>query len=257
MPTHLYELRAADHLNNTGVSLLQRSCYRQAVLTFADAMSLIKIASSRPIEVYASYQGIAPVQLREEYFNEIQIKLRKAAQRLANPIPSTVDISDEITIKVVSDDESPTTFYRGCLTNAAHLLRVEPVESEAPSKHDLAVQSSVLLYNYGIAYRCLSSLSASVEDMKKLDHGALHLFNLSFSALPSRSCLSGCYIEAKIPRIKLGALLVLRHLVDLSHRLGFESERAEYSRRLILLCDEISRLEAIEGELSVPAAPVA
>ena len=47
MSVFLCEFKAAVHLNNTGVSLLKRRCYRQAMATLSDAIAILKAVSAR------------------------------------------------------------------------------------------------------------------------------------------------------------------------------------------------------------------
>jgi hypothetical protein len=93
MSTYLYDFKAAFYLNNAGVSLLERRCYRQALKTLSDALSIMKAASSR-LDV-SSTGPEAPTLQGKESSTDIQGKCIAAAQRLASPDPTAGEIVQE------------------------------------------------------------------------------------------------------------------------------------------------------------------
>jgi hypothetical protein len=213
MTTYLYDFKAAVHLNNTGVSLLQRRCYRQAMNTLSDALSIMKAVSSR-LEASSTE---APTLQGEEFSTDIQGKLRDATQRLASPRPSTVEMCKNISVQVLSDDSSPTAVEPSLLeedcdtgspcSQVIYLIRMEPADFEVPSEKDMAFESSTILYNYGMAYRCLSSLSTFTPFAPKLDSRAFQMFHLAYSTLLSHHDMNQRLMSAQFSRIILTALL--------------------------------------------------
>jgi hypothetical protein len=252
--TYLYEFKAAVHLNNTGVSLLQRRCYRQAMKTLSDALSIMKAVSSR----LDASSTEAPTLQGKEFSTDIQGKLRDAAQRLASPRPSTAEMCKNISVQVLSDDSSPTAVEPSLLGEACdtgspcsqviYLIQMEPADFEVPNEKDAAYESSTILYNYGMAYRCLSSLSTSIPFTPKLDNGAFQMFYLAYSTLLTHHGMDQRLMSAQFSRIILTALLSLHHLVDLAHQFGRESDRHGYFIRLRDLQNSIRRLGVMDGK---------
>jgi hypothetical protein len=243
MATSIYELKAAAHLNNTAVSLILSRSYLKGMKTLSDALSIIKEASSRQARTKACSQAqIAQVLPGNDNFAAIQERLRKAGERLSNQEP--FQVQKDTNIAVLSNEERPTC----SLSNVKHLIRMDSFDfEEGLSENDLAVATSIIFYNFAIAYRCISSLSTtSVSNAKEHDIRALRLLHLSEAA--SRK------ISSQLYRSHLVNLLVLNNLVQLSHQLGFdEGKRNEYATRLGRLRHIICKLEAIEGVL--PACP--
>jgi len=235
----LYGFRAVVHLNNVGVSLLQRRCYRQAMLTFGDAIAIMKALSPAKASEDNSFDH-APVLPAIEVSSDIEGKLKRAAQRLAKPIPSKIPSMGALPLEVLSDDE---ILKAEANTAKLYLICLDTIEFEAADYSEFNFVSSVILYNHGIAYRCLGALSSSLPFVEKLDKGALHMFTLAY-ATANQAILMG-----KQSQVLLIATLALRNLVQLSQHLGHLTEGNEYNRRLSFLHDEIKLLGAIEEKL--------
>jgi hypothetical protein len=251
MPGNRYDFKAVAHLNNTGVCLIQRQCYHQAIETFNDAISIVKVMlCSRLTDLTSRGHAV-----------DVQDKLRKAAMRLSTSKPSTVEFVKNISVEVLSDDESPTHFYCGknshSLTNGVYLVRIEPDYFDIPSKNALAIHSSTILYNYGMAYKCLSSLSTCIPRARKYNAGALHVFKTAHSALLSLDYSGEDNRRTPFHPFLLLNLLVLHHLVELTHQRGVECVQNEYSSYLGRVRYEIIKLVAVEGNFSAPAAGAA
>jgi hypothetical protein len=260
----LYQFKAAVYLNNTGVSLLQRRCYRQAVETFRDAIIVIKAPSpsSSPIEDHATSRGLeAPVLERRGCFLAMQEKLRVAAQRLSNPMPSTGDIANQISVQVLSDDEGPNSLLCGAYLQATgslcsdasktvYLVRMEPADFEDPSEKDAAVEASVILYNYSMGFRCLYSASTSPLFATRFHSASFDIGRNAYSTLTTRG-------NGDIARTIFVALIVIRHLVDLSHQLGRERDYNEFLSHHCILQASVRKLGAMQSKLGERAASAA
>jgi hypothetical protein len=240
MATSIYELKAAAHLNNTAITLILSRSYLTGMKTLSDAVSIIKDASSRQARTQAGSQAHVAQVLpwMDTSFAAIQERLRKAGERLSNQEPFPVNKNTHIA--VLSDEERPTF----SLSKVKHLIRMDSFGFEdVLSENDLEVATSIIFYNYAIAYRCLSSLStASMPNAKEHDSRALRLLHLAYSA--SRNS------ALQFNRSQLVNLLVLHNLVELSHQQGLDEGRQhEYATRLGYLRHIIYKMEAIEGQL--------
>jgi hypothetical protein len=225
---HLDEFKAAVQLNNTAVSLLERRCYRQAVSTLCDAISII-----------GSTTSYRPTDRTESHDPHVITSVRAAAQRLSNPQPCSEEHAHNMSVHVLSDDENPAVIepcfleslkiwgsndspgFRG---NAKyHVVRMESVDLGVSTGY-VSVLSSIVLYNYSIGFLCLGSLSTSSTVREQLDRGAFQLLAHADSTLSSTE-LS----DESNPCLLMNLILLLQ-LVDMAPTLGEECE--DYMNRL-------------------------
>lgn len=95
----IYEYRAAVHLNNTGVLLLDKRCYRLAMATFYDS---ITVMNETLLQGDHKARFFDPTRTRQD----IEQKLHRAAQCQPNPNPSSSSMATDLAINIISDDES-------------------------------------------------------------------------------------------------------------------------------------------------------
>jgi hypothetical protein len=245
------EHRAAISLNNTGVTLLQRRCYRQGIATLHDAVAAMSSASRR-IDQREDSPKDGPHCSRESHCMETMIQ--QAAKRLAKPEPS-VDLNtvSQYDLQVLSDCENPsvlqgyphrniststpptpstTTPTTGFDNNPAFLLRIEVLNYEASTEHNFDLQASVILQNFGVANRVMAGLTDDLHSKHELHVGAMRVFTSSYSIL-TNSCESGDNMEeTDLQRFVFTATPVLQNLVELSTLLGLDHNGQEYRSRL-------------------------
>jgi hypothetical protein len=237
MSNGLYELRAAAHLNNVGVSLLhQTGSFQLALKTFADALAIIKAVTTQPAEEACSKECI------EE-------KIQAAAHRLSKPASCAVRASKKIALEVLSDDEIDSSFprgqKRGSNKDTFYLVRMEAVDYLAPNENALSVAAATIFYNYAIACQCLASTPHAKKGMQML--------RFSLSTISCCKTEGSDYFEPQFRRISLVTMLTLCQLVDLSHQFGMPGKCKEYLSRLSSVRYDFSRLTAMESKL--PAHP--
>jgi len=287
MSSYLYHFKAAVHLNNTALTLMQKRCYRQAAETLIDAVAVLKEASclsvfkqdtslevsSRPSEIKSN---------EENTVDSLKEKLTKASQRVSKPEPCTPEQDALIHLHVISDDEHPSAVkHYGAqqakilsdkhehnaypssyevlsfhmMMNIAHVLRMEPADFEVPSEQDIDIESAVILYNYGVALQCLSTLPQTSEATEKLHVGSFHLFELAYSSLSSRDLgVLRTSAPSQLYRILLVARLSLDQLIKVAKVLHMEEEHYEYYKCLEYLQDSIPDFCLVSDESSTPRA---
>lgn len=159
-------IRAALSLNNTGVTLLERRCYRQALITLKEATRILQDpprATAKP----------------EEEANELQDLLQKATQRLTNPqIMNVNDRHSRLEIQAISLEDLILSAPPPA-TRILRPIRVEEFDSallpeyysgKATDSFDL--ESAVVVHNFGLAHVCISrSLGSSMSS-----HGTKSLY---------------------------------------------------------------------------------
>jgi hypothetical protein len=181
---------AAIALNNMGVSLLERRCYRQAMEAFSDAMTVMREISMLHKE--PSNMVYKRPSLRPSYTNDA--KLQKAIYNLAHcqrDVDPDHKSDSHINFCVLTE--------RGCTAVIGSALQDESifkssttflirVELERKSIHDCldrdrAFESAIILHNLGNAYKCLASVATSASTAKKNLESSLKIFELSYSVL--------------------------------------------------------------------------
>jgi hypothetical protein len=245
--TMIPDQRAAISLNNTGVELLQRRCYHQGMSTLKDAVAL---ASAALVNRGQGEDG-ADCSRQELYMEAV---LHQAAQRLAKPEPR-VSTESQFELQILSDYQSPAIFqeqqYRNpstarsnqitlppvpsIFTDHAYLLRIDALDFEPSSAGlNLELQSSILLLNLGIAYRCMADLVDEVSTKNELQVGAMRIFAYSYSVLMSKcETLFGDHVDdMDLQRLLLATILVLQNLVSLTSLLERHELFQEYTSRL-------------------------
>jgi hypothetical protein len=242
--------RAAISLNNTGVTLLQRRCYRQGIATLLDAVVAMSSASRR-INQREDCPNDGPPSSRETPC--IETMIHQAAKRLAKSEPS-VDRNtvSQYDFQVLSDcgnpfilqeyphhnlststpnNPSPAAPTTGFNNNPAFLLRIEALNYEASTEHNF--QASIILQNFGVANRVLAGLTDDLTSKHELHVGAMHVFISSYSILMNSSEIGDNMEETELPqRFVVMATSVLQNLVELSTLLGLHQYGQEYSSQL-------------------------
>jgi len=233
--------QAIVHMNNAGVSLLHCGDLHQAIETFTDALTIANLACrTKPIklDLLASQTGFT--QLGSVDIRQI---LEKAYDRLCHPKPSMLSNFD---LKVISDNENLVSIHSRYLAQGETKLSMDKrggnvaihtdhLDVELLGKEEeMAIQSSIVCYNYGIAYLGLSTLPASHPFVDKLYTGALKMFQLAFSTLTSHHWKIEKLQSQQMNRVLITGLFVLHNLLLLSTTLGMAEERNKYLHRLIV-----------------------
>jgi len=231
--------KAVVYLNNAGVSLLRCGDLRQAIETFADALAAAKLAC----RTKNTQNDSSPTDFTQHDSIDISLILEKAYHRLSHPKPSTQ--RSAVTLEVISDDENPAWIQCRCLDveekkessmdigGGNFVIHTEHLTVEVLSEEDMAIQCSVISYNYGVACLCLSTHPTSRPIVDKLYTGALKMFELAFSTLTSYHLTKDKLKSHQMNRVLITSLFAIRNLILLSATLGMAKERDEYLQRLV------------------------
>ena len=252
MSVYRCELKAAISLSNSGVALLERHCYRSAMECLSDAVSVMK----KVVDLQES-PPILPQKVPEE---TTQQKLQKAAHHISTSAPSSMAL--EFDLKVLSDAESPSVLQQELFApkdndnirkrETLYLVRMEPDDfQDSFSNEDLPSQAATILYNYGVAYHCLSFCVSDSSDTLGLIAGTLKLSHLAYITLSAPPPTHATYRELLI------TALCLQTLVKVSHLLGFGSDSLHYAELLAGLHPSVFALHLLELEFQSSTAPAA
>jgi len=265
----LFGKKATMELNNMGVSLLYRGCLRQAIETFTDALAVAQLFCRTKHNIFMNYNDrLASPTLFTQYDSvDVRKILEKAFDRLSQPKPSTLC---GIELEVISDDDNLASIHSRCLieeTDSSLNVRKENfviqmdhlnVNILSEEEDDMANQCSIICYNYGVAYLCLSALPASSPYVNQLYMGALKMFQLAWSTLTACYYLKKEKLQSyQTNRALITGLLVLRNLILLSSTLGMAKERDEYLQCLGDLKQSIHEFCDFHHVVSSPRARAA
>ena len=197
---------AAISLNNTGASLVERQCYNQAIAAFKDAVSVMKAvtatsaSSLRDPTKASSNQLTVPSPTHEDHCSTFHIEslLRKASHSLSNPHPDLDPTQGIVAVKirVLTHDESFAVTKetlrqeeRDFESSTSFLIRIETDTCSFINDQGrfLDIESSIMVHNFGSAYRCLATLADTPAVTIQLFQSAFKFSKLSYSIL--QNCL--------------------------------------------------------------------
>lgn len=192
-------------------------------------------------------QSLRMLRPRKKNASVIQETLHRAAQRLSLSQNTAKEISREIPLEVLADDEliqffqmrnSSSVCSKTATNSLTYIVRLETVHLEGGSKNDWALLTSIVFYNYGIAFQCLSATTSDLKFHQQFNNRAMHMLQMACSTLSSKRTFDASYIQRNHLQIQLISLLVLQPLSELSTRLGYVFEGKVHLTRISqLLCD--------------------
>jgi len=253
--TAFHNYRGAVALNNVGVTLIERRCYRQAIETLKDAIFVMRGVFNTATEKNSA-SGFASTSGTEA-------RLQRATERLVNPHP----VSSSSLINVISHDGTriqpsmlSSLLKEGKAPSHSVTIRIESADVDSPYARDPDLESAVMLFNFGIAHLCSSKLSKSEVASKKLNQAALKLFNMAYAIISNKtslSCMSDQDAERSCEVRLVIAAIVLKQVVEVLKDMGNHSEANQSMQRLIRLQSAISEMEQdinIVSDVSAAAA---
>lgn len=168
---------AAMSMNNMGVSMLSRHDYTGARETFRDAVALCD----------AVLEGGSLTSLSDI----VEHKLKTVSLRLAKSRQVTHREAPNLHTEILVDGETPSprtslSTLEGRSQQSVFATYIDPSLGTSYTDWDTAVDSSSLLMNLGTAYRCLSKLSKSATEARRLLNGAVQLWRHAYLRLCAR-----------------------------------------------------------------------
>ena len=145
--------RGAIHLNNCAVILLSRHLWTEAMDTFKDAIRIMTIAADEPGRAIMSEP-------------EMNMALHRAWQRTSIALPKTnTDTRQGPMLKVISTQFNPAAVFSTLSSSSSPqgiklIATIDPIDLEDWHSDATDLESSVILYNFGVAHSCLGSVSS-------------------------------------------------------------------------------------------------
>lgn len=245
----IQDYRAAIALNNMGVSLLERACYRQAMETLQDGIHVMK-------EVFRPDRSAAGSS------SEVDFKLHQAAQRVASPVRMCTPWLN-VSLQTLSFDLSlsPVLNY---LRESPSTTCFLPIRIDLPPEcgfgdfrlHEPDFESAIILYNFGVANLLLSKVASGTVS-EKLRGNAMSILNLASSVLSKRSSLCDDTLE-EASLLQLG-LMVFHTIIQVLVDAGDDLEASIVYERYDRLRDAVEALHESEwyADVEKVAAPAA
>jgi hypothetical protein len=216
-PSSGTKLQAIVALNNTGVSLLRRHLFRQALDTFTDAMKLFHASFSSSAEICCD---------SSEGFDQA---MQNARQRLSLPSPAQLSCPRVV---VVSNEDNPSTVYTTLLDERPSnkiffCIAMDSVDCE--EKRSLDLKAAILLFNTGAASSCLSTRATSNGargiGKSKLANNALCFFRFAEQLLSQLfTMIADSNVDIVMSQLLLLAMLLQHSVLASSWRLGLSDD---------------------------------
>jgi hypothetical protein len=215
--------RAAIALNNMGVSLLERRAYCEGMETLKDAIFVMKRVL-RPLTISPQDLGKMPNST-----SDAEAKVERASKRVANPHPTPSTMSIDVVSRCATfshRSDSGSVLQGGSSSPLRYPLRIEATDlvSLGEASRDADLESSIMLYNFGLAHLCMAKLA---KKPTKLQEGALTLFNMAYSVLAPLCDQEG---HGRREDMVLLAAIALNNIVALLTQMGMHSEANELAR---------------------------
>ena len=167
--------KAVIALNNSGVTLLQHGRYMEGLLTLKDALVLMK-HSLQP-------DNASSVSLLQQQ-DQVDVALQGAWHR-SSQVHEEKFASQDADIVVVTDQDNPFEVYNTIERNPGTLccVKIDPMEWESycPDSEKFNIESSIIMYNHGVAHLLASVLSPTSGDdvVDMCTQTSYHLFELA------------------------------------------------------------------------------
>jgi hypothetical protein len=188
-----------------------------------------------------------------------EAKVNRASKRMANPRP----VSSAISIDVVS--QCTTFSHRSCPSDSvlggggsssstlSSPIRIEATDLISLEDRDADLESSIMLYNFGLAHLCMAKI---VKTPIKLQEGALKLFYMAYTLFAPRCGQEGRGIRGDAVLLAT-ANSTLDNIVALLTQMGRYSKANESDQELARLGRAIQEFQGryhLEAQVCAAAA---
>jgi hypothetical protein len=263
--------RSAVALSNMGVTLLERQCYAEAVVTLKDAVNLIRAVVVPTVNnggnngsTKFNVQWMIHRATNFLIYTSSQSKMDVVSTSIASTPRDSCVSTGKFQVKILSDTQSSKSDILQALHEYyAILVRLEdvtnPVE-ECISTYMVHTKASAILSNYGMACRCLHFVS--VENLGNSIHKldvlleAMHYLKMSYRILThlvepvvrcgNRSRHLLLHAEMDVSWTLNLSVLVLQTLVNMSHQLDRHEDIFLYTTDFVSISQTILQLRFTE-----------
>ena len=219
---HTRFFKAAVALSNTGVTLLERHCYHDALVTIRDALFLVRAAFPGDEYKQAMWKEGA-----------IHFALRRASHCLARSLPVDERKQAGCNLKVLSDNQScPTEVVRAINEAEVFAVRIDDSRYDYDCVSPIQSEVSIILLNYATACRCLQSSDRTTpNNPSSLLHEAFNILRMAHGILARQYCvlpLKHAPDEFEASRMIGITVIVLHNLIQLCVQLAMPVQQLDY-----------------------------
>lgn len=155
--------RSSTAMNNIGISLLEKGCYKQAYHVMQDTVFAMRVA----------FADDTPPSVEDHQ------RLAKAAKcattALSNPKPHKCDV--KVTVNVIDDDDCVAGLaYNHELVSAMPVaiasitpIRIQSYNCDDVEQQDSNIMTAIVIYNFALCLISLSKLSSKSEPQPSTD----------------------------------------------------------------------------------------
>ena len=239
-------------LNNMAVSLLHRGHHDEAAAVFPDTLILLREVSESPSTVGCPLP-CSSIQDMLDNAAQVLARCHQQPSKCQNESIGTFPVIDHIELVQAARRSLQDDLY----LSSAPLVRIELTASSISDRNNYfaGLESSIILYNYGLAL--LSSSSASLEEGAKqnMARKALRLFDLSFTVLEQHTSQKPDQ-AVSADNLAFG-ILVTRMLSFSTWQLEMLTEFRLFYSRMSSLRDTLHYAEASMEDIAAPVAAAA
>jgi hypothetical protein len=239
-------IQAALALNNVGVSLLERGCYRQGMEVLQDGITVLKdLFKSTEMETTVVGHLVTSITNTS---NSTKL-LQKARGKVLQPQYLLSDATASPSIQTISyqvNGLSEILSHMGTSLSSSQIFLVRmdvPLECSSFSVSNAPdLESAVLLYNFGMAQLLLSRVVPHGGALMMTDnaHRILHLA----SSIIARRSSTFCDTLEETALLQMG-LVVLHGIIQVLVETGMDFEAASVFDRYLKVRDIVGNLEAM------------
>lgn len=181
--------RVAIALNNIAVSLLCKGRVNEALESFGDAVAILKQISSTDMgcdsrSTSTVLEGAALSDMLQRANFHLSLSYNQANEsEYQLPLTFTVVAEDDIApavAKIVERDMGTDDWLQSSSVLLVRLEQQQQQQQHQDKPINMDLESALILLNFGNAYR-----SSTIGDVDYFCHGALKLYELSYSLLQS------------------------------------------------------------------------
>jgi hypothetical protein len=193
------EYRAAIALNNVGVALLRRRLYREAVVTFKDAMILL------PTTMADRAANESPLNA----VHELNTVLHRAYQRISL-VPNSPQ-PDDFQIVVVSSQQDPAELYDELADESAvqFCINIDPLTDDDWDDDRYDIDACTMIFNSGVTHVCYAMAMTNARAAFEALKGGMALFRTGESLLSEFGLMIGSTDEKVDSTITIDSCLLL------------------------------------------------
>jgi len=252
--------RDAIFLNNAGVSLLKRGCYRQALETLQDAVVVMKIAcgvdSIPNLTTGSCVRSPSGCSSPKNILDVLSVMVERATRHSSSPETSPDYCpSSLLEVTVIADDAISVEEVFGVSPFKGSVIfpiRIESYDSaQRQSETEAAITSTIILNNFGLSCLCRST-TVDKNAGESLRKNAFKIFELCQAILFSRS--SKCTDQQKLKKLFFLGFVVLSMSVNLLRLCARHEEALAYHPKLERLKEGVRELEVISPPTNNAAA---